>query len=564
MSNEIFQAIEQVGREKGIDLDIVIQAVEDAYAAAAKKFFRTKEELGARFDRETGSFDVFARKKIVEEVTNPDLEITPDEARDLELPASEEGIVEILKPRDGLSQLGRIAAQAAKQIIFQKVREAERDNIYKEYVDRVGEMINGVVKRFERGNIIVDLGRTEGLLPKKEQSRAERYSQGDRIRAVIVDVDRNAKGPQVIVSRTDERLLMKLFEMEVPEIYDGTVVIERAVRDPGDRAKVAVRSKDRDVDPVGACVGMKGSRVQSIIRELRGEKIDIVQYSEDVSSIVTNALNPAKINRVQIVDTEDMALEVVVDDEQLSLAIGKKGQNVRLAARLAGWKIDIKSEQEKKREVEAEMERRARDAREVESLQGVGRKTIERLMEAGYRGVEAILEAGVEGLTQVPGIGPKGAEKILAAAQAMLDTRPAREEEARRLVEQEAAEEAARLAEEQAAEEAEEQAAREAEEQAAREAEEQAGLGAEAAAPAGETDAQGETEEGAERAEQAGAAEDFQEAAPGEEGGEALPGDDLEAGEEVGPSAESQAAADPSPPGSDRAEGEPEDHRGEG
>ena len=466
MSNEIFQAIEQVGREKGIELDIIIQAVEDAYAAAAKKFFRTKEELGAHFDRESGSFDVFARKKIVDDVTNPDLEISPDEAQDLDLPADEEGVVEIMKPRDNLGQLGRIAAQAAKQIIFQKVREAERDNVYKEYADRVGELINGVVKRFERGNIIIDLGRTEGLLPKKEQSKAERYSQGDRIRAVIVDVDRNAKGPQVIISRTNEALLIKLFEMEVPEIYDGTVVIERAVRDPGDRAKVAVRSKDRDVDPVGACVGMKGSRVQSIIRELRGEKIDIVQYSEDVSGFVTNSLNPAKINRVHLSDPENKALEVVVDDEQLSLAIGKKGQNVRLASRLAGWKIDIKSEQDKKREVEAEMERMARDSKEMEGLEGIGEKTITRLFEGGYRNVEVILEAQIEGLTQLPGIGPKSAEKILEAAQAMLDTRPAREEEAARLAEEQAAaEEEARLAEEQAA--AEEEAARLAEEQAA-------------------------------------------------------------------------------------------------
>ena len=447
MSNEIIQAIEQVGREKGIEMEIIIHAVEDAYAAAAKKYFRTKEELGARFDRDSGVFDVFARKKVVDDVTNPDLEISPDDAQSVASPPDEEGVVEILKPRDELVHLGRIAAQAAKQIIFQKVREAERDNIYKEYADRVGEMINGVVKRFERGSIIVDLGRTEGLLPKKEQSKADRYSQGDRLRAVIVDVDRNAKGPQVIISRTNEALLMKLFEMEVPEIYDGTVVIERAVRDPGDRAKVAVLSKDRDVDAVGACVGMKGSRVQSIIRELRGEKIDIVQYTDDVNSFVTNSLNPAKINRVQLVDPENKALEVVVDDEQLSLAIGKKGQNVRLASRLAGWRIDIKSEQEKRREVEAEMERMARDAREVEALEGVGEKILEKIIEAGYRNVESIIEAGVEGLTQLPGVGPKGAEKIVAAALQMFDTRPEREAEEARLRE----EEEARLAEEEEA-----------------------------------------------------------------------------------------------------------------
>ncbi len=427
MSSEIFQAIEQVGREKSIEVDVIIQAVEDAYAAAAKKYFRTKEDLGARFDRDSGSLAVFARKKVVDDVTNPDLEISPDEAESMSLPASEEGIVEIPKPREELLQLGRIAAQAAKQIIFQKVREAERDNIYKEYAGRLGEMINGLVKRFERGNIVVDLGRTEALLPKKEQSKAERYSQGDRIRAVIVDVDRNAKGPQVIISRTDERILTKLFEMEVPEIYDGTVIIERAVRDPGDRAKVAVRSKDRDVDPVGACVGIKGSRVQSIIRELRGEKIDIVEYSDDINTFVTNALNPAKINRVQLADPENKALEVVVDDEQLSLAIGKKGQNVRLASRLVGWKIDFKSEQEKKREVEAEIERMARDSREMESLQAAGEKSVQRLVEAGLRSLDAIVEAGVDGLSEVPGIGPKTAEKIIAAAEELLEARRAQE-----------------------------------------------------------------------------------------------------------------------------------------
>ena len=476
MSNEIFQAIEQVGREKGIEVDIIVQAVEDAYAAAARKYFHTKEDLGARFDRESGMLEVFARKRIMDEVTDPDLEISNEDARTLSLAASEEGIVEILKPQDELRHLGRIAAQAAKQIIFQKVREAERDNIYKEYVDRVGEMINGVVKRFERGNIIIDLGRTEAVLPKKEQSKAERYSQGDRIRAVIVDVDHNAKGPQVIISRTDEHLLTKLFEMEVPEIYDGTVIIERAVRDPGDRAKVAVRSNDRDVDPVGACVGMKGSRVQSIIRELRGEKIDIVQYSEDVSTFVTNSLNPAKINRVHLTDPENKTLEVVVDDEQLSLAIGKKGQNVRLASRLSGWKIDIKSEQDKKREVEAEMERIARDSREVEALDGVGPKNIEKVVSAGYRCIEDIIAAGIDGLSSVPSIGPKTAEKIISSARTMLETRPEREEEERiareqeeaaeaaaqqAAAEQEAAEEEARLAAEQQALQEEDEARRE-------------------------------------------------------------------------------------------------------
>ena len=418
MSSEIIQAIEQVGREKGIEVDVVIRAVEDAYAAASKKYYRTKEEIGARFNRESGSLEVFAKKKVVESVLNPDLEISLKEAVRLDPNADLESVVEIPKPTEGL---GRIAAQAAKQIIFQKVREAERENVYKEYSARIGELINGVVKRFERGSIVVDLGKTEAVLPKKEQSKAEHYNQGDRVRAIVVDVDRNAKGPQIVLSRTDPRLLVKLFEMEVPEIYDATVKIEVAVRDAGDRAKIAVRSKDKDVDPVGACVGMKGSRVQSIIRELRGEKIDIVQYSSEISSFVTHALNPARINRVSIVDLEGKVLEVVVDDDQLSLAIGKKGQNVRLASRLVGWRIDIKSEQDKKREVEMEMERMARANRPLETVEDLSVKSMQKLLESGFTTIGSVLAVGMEGLTAVPSVGPKTAEKILATLREVLD-----------------------------------------------------------------------------------------------------------------------------------------------
>ena len=250
--------------------------------------------------------------------------------------------------------LGRIAAQTAKQVIFQKVREAERENVFAEYNQRIGEVVNGTVKRFENGDIILEIGRIEAVLPRKEQSRAESYTPADRVRTVIKGVNRSAKGPQIVLSRTDPALLIKLFEQEVPEIYDGTVMIRGAVREAGDRAKVAVFSRERDVDPVGACVGMKGTRVQSIIRELRGEKIDIVECSDDPIAFVTNALSPAKVQRVSIVDDGDRVMEVVVEDKQLSLAIGKKGQNVRLAAKLTGWRIDIKSEEEKRREVEAQ------------------------------------------------------------------------------------------------------------------------------------------------------------------------------------------------------------------
>ena len=252
-------------------------------------------------------------------------------------------------------KLGRIAAQTAKQVIFQKVREAERENVYEEYNQRVGEVVTGIVKRFEQGDMIVEVGRLETILPRKEQSRAESYNQGDRVRAVIRGVSKSAKGPQVVLSRTDPALLIKLFEQEVPEIYDGTVMIRGAVREAGDRAKVAVYSRERDIDPVGACVGMKGTRVQAIIRELRGEKIDIVEWSDDPVGFVVNALSPATVQRVSIVDDENRVMEVLVEDSQLSLAIGKKGQNVRLAAKLTGWKIDIKSEEEMRRAVEAEL-----------------------------------------------------------------------------------------------------------------------------------------------------------------------------------------------------------------
>jgi transcription termination/antitermination protein NusA len=350
-TNPLQQTIEALAKEKGIEPEVIITAIEDAVLTASRKYYKSTENLKTRFNPETGQVDLFAVKHIVEQVTDPAIEISLAEAQELYGQEAEVDMeIEFPKPTD---VLGRIAAQTAKQVIFQKVREAERENIFEEFNERVGEVVNATVKRFENGDIVAELNnRIEAVLPRKEQSRAESYNPQDRVRAVIKGVNRSAKGPQIVLSRTDPALLIKLFEQEVPEIYDGTVIIRGAVREAGDRAKVAVYSRERDVDPVGACVGMKGTRVQAIIRELRGEKIDIVEYSEDPVLFVTNALSPAKVQRVSIVDDHERVMEVVVEDKQLSLAIGKKGQNVRLGAKLTGWRIDIKSEEEKRREVE--------------------------------------------------------------------------------------------------------------------------------------------------------------------------------------------------------------------
>jgi len=418
MSNIITQTIEQISKEKNVDPKIIISALEDAMVAASRKYFKTNEDINARFDPETGVVEIFAVKRVVEKVENPNLEISLSEAKEIDPTLEIDDTVEIPKPTD---VLGRIAAQTAKQVILQKVREAERQNIYNEYSKKIGEMVNGVVKRFEGPDIIVDIGKTEALLPLREQSRAETYKQGERIRAVIVKVLPVAKGPQVILSRTDPLLLIRLFEMEIPEIYDGTIVVKSAVREPGDRAKVAVASLDRDVDPVGACVGMKGSRINSIIRELRGEKIDIVQWSEDPAQYAANALNPAKISKVLIVDPVEKRMEVIVEEKQQSLAIGKKGQNVRLASKLIGWQIDVKSEEQKKQEVLSVMESLTSSSTPLSELEGISERVIERLREAGIENVERILEMGVEKLQEIPGIGEKTAAKIMEAARDMFE-----------------------------------------------------------------------------------------------------------------------------------------------
>ena len=421
MANQLRQQIEQISREKNINPEVIIAAIEDAILTASKKYYKSDEDLRSRFNDESGPDRGLRGEADRGDGRDPR---DPDQPRGG--PEDDPGgrgragqEIEFPKPTD---VLGRIAAQTAKQVIFQKVREAERDNVFAEYSGRVGEVVNGIVKRQEMGDFVVDLGRAEALLPRKEQSRAETYQTGDRVRVAIVKVLKSAKGPQVVVSRTDPALLVKLFEMEVPEIYDGTVQIRGCVREAGERAKVAVISRERDVDPVGACVGMKGTRVQSIIRELRGEKIDIVEWNDDPATFVVNALSPAKVSRVSIVDDEQRIMEVVVEDKQLSLAIGKKGQNVRLAAKLVGWRIDIKSEEEKRQEVEAEMARMARIGDELRSLErhGVGDKIVQKLIDAGVDGLAHLARDDRRGAPRPSrASGPKTAEKIReAAAQA--------------------------------------------------------------------------------------------------------------------------------------------------
>ncbi len=419
--NEILR---QVAREKDIDLDRWIAALEDAMASAAKKQHRIKEPVRSHLDRDTGRFEAFIVKKVVAEVEDPLAEWTVEEAQDHKAGAQVGDEIHLPIPTDGL---GRIAAQSAKQVLYQRVREAERENIYNEYIDRVGEVLNGTVKRFERGDIVVDLGRTEAVVPRSEQARHERYSQGERIRAVIVEVHKQPKGPQIVLSRTDPRLLVKLFETEVPEIYDGTVVIKNAVRAPGERAKVAVYSRERDVDPVGACVGMKGSRVQSIIRELRGEKIDIIEYSDDLVTFAQSALAPAKITRVSVTHQGEVPhLDVIVEDEQLSLAIGKRGQNVRLASELIGSRIDIKSESDVKDEVADALARMLQTAigptpagpaeADLGTAPGMTEELRAQLDAAGLGTVDTLREGGRDALLAVEGVDEATADALLAWA----------------------------------------------------------------------------------------------------------------------------------------------------
>ncbi len=432
MATELQLMIDMVAKDKGIDPSIVVGAIEDAYLAASRKVFKTDEDLRSRFNLDTGLVELYAVRLIVAEVAAPAREISLGEAQELYGDEAEIGM-EIEFPKE-TEKLGRIAAQTAKQVIAQRVREAEREKVHGEFGQRIGEVVNAMVKRFESGDIIAEIGRVEAQIPRKEQSRAENYAIGDRVRAVVKAVSKNAKGPQVILSRTDPALLVKLFEQEVPEIYDGTVMIRGAVREAGDRAKVAVYSRERDVDPVGACVGMRGTRVQAIIRELRGEKIDIVEWSDDSVTFVTKALSPAKVQRVTIVDDEQRVMEVVVEDRQLSLAIGKKGQNVRLAAKLTGWKIDIKSEEDKRKEVELQLAGiHFGDAAVLShdlTLPDIHDEVVAVLRAAGYDTVEKVIETDVDQLMALPGFDAETIEAVKVAARAQLAAETAAAESA--------------------------------------------------------------------------------------------------------------------------------------
>jgi N utilization substance protein A len=407
---------------------MVIEAMKDAVKAAARKQFRTQDKTGDNiqvdWNNDEGAIEISLQKTVVEEVENDSAELSLVEAQELAGDEIEIGdMLQIPLPQE---EMGRIAAQTAKQILVQKVREAIREKVYEEYIDRKGELINGTVKRFERGDMIIDLGNNlEAIVPKREQSRGEMWNQGERIRVAIVDVTKDQKGQQIKVSRASSELIKRLFEMEVPEIYDDTVVIKSAVREPGDRAKIAVASNEKDVDPVGACVGMKGSRVQSIIKELRGEKIDIIEWSDEPSVFAANALSPAKVSQVRITDINKRKMEVIVAEDQLSLAIGKKGQNVRLATRLVGWDIDIVSEEKLKKEIALQMGKMmaSGEAVPLSVLEGVTPNQAETLAEKGIEDVEALAATTVDDLVEYLDVSLDEAETILSSAKAIVEAR---------------------------------------------------------------------------------------------------------------------------------------------
>ena len=451
MEAKLDMVLEQVGKDKNIDKGVLISALEQAILTAAKRTFGQNREMEAKFNAETGSVDLFLIVNVVEEDDAiPGREITVEEAKKVGLEAElgdellfqvfyraedadraaeqDEKFGDLIDLKNAHKKFGRIAAQTAKQVIFQRVREAERDNVFNEFKDRKGEIIGGIVRRFERGSLVVEVGtgnRTEAVLPLREQVPRESYRVGDSIKAYMLDIDRAARGPQLILSRTHKGLLEKLFEQEVPEIFEKIVRIESSAREPGARSKIAVSSRDRDVDPVGACVGMKGSRVQAVVQELRGEKIDIVPYDDDPARFVCNAIQPAEVSRV-IIDAEGHRMELIVPDDKLSLAIGKKGQNVRLASQLTGWRIDIHSESKI-----YELEKRAME--QIASLDGMTQELAATLFKLGWRSVTELARAHPEELAGVPGVGgPDRAGEIIRSAGSYMSGQSRRREEQKR------------------------------------------------------------------------------------------------------------------------------------
>ena len=407
MPSNLNYVIEQVGKDKGIDRKVIIEALEQAVLTASRKKYGHQGEIEVHYNEEIGEVELFQFKQVVEEVTNPATEISLEEAKDLD---SEVQIGDSLGVKQ-TTDFGRIGAQTAKQVIIQRVRDAERENVYSEFKDRKGDIGSGTVQRLEKGNVYINIGRAEAVLLAKEQIPGEVYRQGERLRAYILDVQRNTKGPQIFLSRTHPNFLIKLFEMEVPEISEGIIKIISAAREPGERAKISVYSSSREVDPVGACVGMRGSRVQSVVQELRGERIDIIPWSQDNAKYVCNALAPAKISRVYI-EEEGRHMEVVVSDDQLSLAIGKKGQNVRLASKLTGWKIDIKSES-KMEKISAEI------LEKFKGLPNVGDVASRVLYNESFRSLKEVAEVDPEDLARILGLDKEKAMEVVEAARRM-------------------------------------------------------------------------------------------------------------------------------------------------
>ncbi len=450
------QIIDQVSKEKSIDRAVLVEALEQAILSAAKKTFGAERELEATLNPETGEVELMMYLVVVpdDELTNHSRElpfskatlVDPDVQFDDELgfqifyldkdreraEAEDQKYGDILNVRTARQQFGRIAAMTAKQVIMQRVRDAERDVVYNEYKDRKGELVTGITRRFERGNVIVDLGRAEAVLPLREQMPRESYRAGDRVQAYVKDIKRESRGPQIILSRTDDRLIEKLFELEVPEIYEGIVRLMAVAREPGERAKIAVASRDSDVDPVGACVGMKGSRVQAVVQELRGEKIDIVPWSPDIAKFVCNAIQPAEVSRV-LIDEDNQTIELIVPDDQLSLAIGRRGQNVRLASKLVGWRIDIHSEGkiEQMKQVLGD---------ELLAVPGLDESLIGYLFKLGYHSPENLLNAHTEDLATIPGVNEDMAMQI---QQIAYEVKSRREEQQRKAKEEEARAQAA-------------------------------------------------------------------------------------------------------------------------